>query len=105
MLIKIHNMHKATPITKKACSSPAKMNEALVYGEADAADKFLDVGGTVKEAIDKEKGQQSGSSGSVAAPPEKSAADKIKDISAKFDPEKFKLNFDTSKIPSDLFNL
>lgn len=100
-------MHKATPITKKACSSPAKMNEALVYGEADAADKFLDVGGTVKAAIDKEEGQQSGSTGSVAAPPEdgKSAADKIKDMSDKFDPEKFKLNFDTSKIPTDLFNL
>ena len=43
-------MHKATPITKKACSSPAKMNMGLVYGEADAVDSFLDIGAIVGAA-------------------------------------------------------
>lgn len=48
-------MNKSIPITQKCKSSPLKMNEALVQGEADAASGFTDFGAVVGEAFKEEK--------------------------------------------------
>ncbi len=65
-------MYKATPITKKACSSPAKMNMGLVYGEADAADSFLDIGAIVGAAA---KGEEKAPANASISEPEEEKVD------------------------------
>jgi len=44
--------YKATPITYKACKSPLKADASLILGAGDAAKKFVDVGGAMKEGLD-----------------------------------------------------
>ncbi len=46
---------KSLPITQKCKSSPNKMNEAIVAGEAQTKETFLDLGAEVQKGLEGDK--------------------------------------------------
>jgi hypothetical protein len=89
-------MNKSTPITQKCKSSPMKMSEALVNGEAQTQSSFVDVGSIVKDAFDK-KGTDANADQKKAVIPPKDSKEEAKN----FFTDKLKnFNMDDYKIGS-----